>query len=109
MFNAGIIADYNYIGIPYNATNKAAALVLANALLEPALQAQMASPKTIGFGLGIDPNRLSSADKAIIEKELVAGPYTLAPGLLASKAIGDLVAEYDKHVQDGFKTNILGQ
>ena len=109
LFNAGTIADYNYIGIPYNAANKAAALVLANALLEPALQAQMASPKTIGFGLGIDPNRLSSADKAIIEKELVAGPYTLAPGLLASKAIGDLAAEYDKRVQDGFKSNILGQ
>jgi putative spermidine/putrescine transport system substrate-binding protein len=109
LFDAGTIADYNYVGIPYNAANKAAALVLANALLEPKLQIQMASPKTIGFGLGIDPNKLRASDKTGLEKVLVAGAYTLPPNVLASKAIGDLVAEYDKRVQDGFKSIILGQ
>lgn len=84
LFDAGTIADYNYVGIPFNAANKAAALVLANALLEPKLQIQMASPKTIGFGLGIDPNKLRAGDNNALGKVLVAGAYTLLPNLLAS-------------------------
>lgn len=109
LFDAGTIADYNYIGIPYNAANKAAALLLANVLLEPKLQLKMANPNSIGFGLGIDPNKLSNANKIALSQVLVAGAYTLPPNLLAAKAIGDIAAEYDKRVQDGFKSIILGQ
>ena len=109
LFDAGTVADFHYVAIPYNSGSKAAALVLANTILDPDLQVMKATPKVWGDGLGIDANKLDANDKAKLAKELVAGPHTLAPGVLAAAAIGDVVADYDKRVQDGFKTNVLGQ
>ena len=43
----------------------------------------------------------------LFKAALKVGPYTLDPALLSQKAFSDVVAEYDKKVQDGFKTFIL--
>lgn len=52
VFDANMIGDYNYVAIPYNAPHPAAALVLADLLLDPDLQAAHARPES-GFGLGL--------------------------------------------------------
>ncbi|MCK7519010.1 MAG: hypothetical protein MZV64_15435 [Ignavibacteriales bacterium] len=51
VFDNYMIGDFNYVAIPLNAPNKAAALVLANLLLEPEFQAAQILPEN-GFGLG---------------------------------------------------------
>jgi putative spermidine/putrescine transport system substrate-binding protein len=51
VFDDYMIGDFNYVAIPKNAPNKAAALVLANLLLDPELQAAQILPEN-GFGLG---------------------------------------------------------
>ena len=57
----GMIANKNFIAIPANAPNPAAALVLANLLSEP--ENQISKLATIGYPLGVDPPLLESADQ----------------------------------------------
>ncbi|MCF6278473.1 MAG: ABC transporter substrate-binding protein, partial [Anaerolineales bacterium] len=51
VFDNYMIGDFNYVAIPSNASNKAAALVLANLILDPEFQAAPVLPEN-GFGLG---------------------------------------------------------
>ena len=54
----GMIKNKNFIGIPRNAPNPAAALVLANYLSSP--ENQISKLETIGYPLGVDADLLSS-------------------------------------------------
>jgi putative spermidine/putrescine transport system substrate-binding protein len=57
----GMIKNKNFIGIPLNAPNPAAALVLANYLSSPANQ--LSKLETIGYTMGVDADLLSSEDQ----------------------------------------------
>ncbi|WP_045233373.1 ABC transporter substrate-binding protein [Deinococcus pimensis] len=103
LFDAGTVADYHYVAIPYNSGRKAGALVLANLLLDPAMQLRKLDPKGWGDGLAVDPSRVNAAFAAKVKATLKAGPYTLDPAVLAKNAFGDVNAEYDRRVQDGFR------
>ncbi|CAM3647182.1 ABC transporter substrate-binding protein [Deinococcus saxicola] len=107
IFDAGTVTDTHYVAIPYNATHTAGAKVIANLLLTPELQLAKLSGKVWGDGLGIDPQRVSPAFQTQVKAALKVGPYTLDPALLAKKSFGDVAAEYDKNVQDGFKKFVL--
>lgn len=48
VFESGTIGNTHYVAIPYNATNKAAAMVAANYLLEPAAQLEKAKASVWG-------------------------------------------------------------
>lgn len=61
---SGQIKNKNFIGIPLNAPNPAAALVLANYLAEPANQISKLS--AIGYDLGVDVPLLSAEDQAAV-------------------------------------------
>lgn len=58
----GMIKNKNFIGIPANAPNPAAALVLANYLASP--ENQISKLMTIGYVMGVDADRLSPDDQA---------------------------------------------
>ena len=107
IFDAGTVTDTHYVAIPYNAAHTAGAKVIANLLLTPELQLAKLSGKIWGDGLGIDPVRVSPAFQTQVKAALKVGPYTLDPALLAKKSFGDVAAEYDKNVQDGFKKFVL--
>ena len=62
---SGMIANKNFISIPANSPNPAAALVLANLLSDPANQ--ISKLNTIGYPLGVDAALLSSADQDRVE------------------------------------------
>lgn len=57
----GMIKNKNFIGIPVNAPNPAAALVLANYLASP--ESQISKLATIGYPLGVDADLLSSENQ----------------------------------------------
>lgn len=110
VFDKYMIGDFNYVTIPANASNKAAALVLANLILEPELQAAQILPENgFGLGYGIDVTRVTDPEAARMLQEAAQklGPSATDPQALAMSLSGDLVAEYQSLVEQGWQTNVL--
>ena len=112
VFDQYMIGDFNYVAIPINAPHKAAALVLANLLLDPEFQAAQILPEN-GFGLGyaIDVNRVS--DQAAVAKLQDAasklGEAATPASELAKSLVGDTAAEYQNLVEQGWQKSVLQQ
>ncbi|MBN1665901.1 MAG: ABC transporter substrate-binding protein [Anaerolineales bacterium] len=110
VFDRYMIGDFNYVAIPANAPHKAAALVLANLLLEPEFQAAQILPEN-GFGLGyaIDVNRVS--DRTLVaqlqESADKLGQAATPASELANSLVGDAAPEYQALVEQGWLENVL--
>jgi len=110
VFDNYMIGDFNYVAIPLNAPNKAAALVLANLLLEPEFQAAQILPEN-GFGLGyaIDVTRVT--DKAALSALEAAasqlGEAATPASDLANSLVGDSAAEYQGLLEKDWLTFVL--
>jgi len=78
VFDEGTLGNSSYLSIPYNAANKAGALVLANMILDPAIQARAQDPAVLGFQTVLGLDRLSAEDRARFDA-LELGVATLAP------------------------------
>jgi putative spermidine/putrescine transport system substrate-binding protein len=110
VFDQNMIGDFNYVAIPSNASHKAAALVLANLILEPELQAAQILPENgFGLGYGIDVSKVSDAEdaQALQAAAQKLGPAATDPRALAASLAGDLVAEYQNLVEQAWQTNVL--
>lgn len=110
VFDKYMIGDFNYVAIPANAPHKAAALVLANLLLEPEFQAEQILPEN-GFGLGyaIDVNRVSDPAQVAMLQDAAnkLGEAATPASDLAKSLVGDSAAEYQNLVEQGWLENIL--
>ncbi len=110
VFDNYMIGDFNYVAIPLNAPNKAAALVLANLLLDPEFQAAQILPEN-GFGLGyaIDVNRVtdSAALSALEAAAAKLGDSATPASDLAKSLAGDSAAEYQNLIEQGWQENVL--
>lgn len=110
VFDHYMIGDFNYVAIPSNAPHKAAALVLANLLLDPEFQAAQILPEN-GFGLGyaIDVNRVtdSHALDALQSAANQLGDAATPASDLAKALVGDAAAEYQNLVEQGWEANVL--
>lgn len=111
VFDHNSIGDFNYVAIPANASNKPAAMVVANLLLEPAMQAAQIVPAN-GFGLGyaIDPARVTapSARRALDEAASALGSGAADPSELAAALVGDAAAPYQDLVETGWRRELVG-
>ncbi|MEZ5234086.1 MAG: ABC transporter substrate-binding protein [Acidimicrobiales bacterium] len=111
VFDANSIGDVNYLAIPANASNKAAALVLANLVLEPELQAAQLIPEN-GFGLGfaIDPSKVTDPDGRAALRDAAArvGDAATPAEDLARALVGDTAPEYQDLVETGWRRELLG-
>jgi putative spermidine/putrescine transport system substrate-binding protein len=105
VFDRYMIGDFNYVAIPANAPHKAAALVLANLLLEPELQAAQILPEN-GFGLGyaIDVTRVTdaSAKAQLQEAANKLGEAATPAADLAKSLAGDTAPQYQGLVEQGW-------
>ena len=110
VFDKYMIGDFNYVAIPSNAPHKAAALVLANLLLEPEFQAAQVLPEN-GFGLGyaIDVNRVTdqSAVATLQDAAGKLGDAATPASELAKSLVGDAAAEYQNLIEQGWQENVL--
>lgn len=77
LFEGGTLQNVSYVTIPANAANLAGALVVADLLLDPELQAIKADPAGLGIPTVLDLERLDSEQRAAFESA-AASPYTLA-------------------------------
>jgi putative spermidine/putrescine transport system substrate-binding protein len=104
-----LIGDYNYVAIPANAKNKAAALILANLLLRPDRQAGHILPDS-GFGLGfaIQLDRVSSEDRALLEGSLTQlGEAAADADRLAGAFAPDMAPESQSVIEGDWEANVL--
>jgi putative spermidine/putrescine transport system substrate-binding protein len=111
VFDDHSIGDFNYVAIPANASNKAAALVLANLLLDPEMQAAHIVPENgFGLGYGIDPNRVADgADREALDGAAARIGDAATPAAdLAAALVGDAAGAYQDLVENGWRTNVVG-
>ncbi|MGB7341058.1 MAG: ABC transporter substrate-binding protein [Phototrophicaceae bacterium] len=109
-FDDNMIGDFNYVAIPFNAPNKAAALVLANLILRPDRQALQVVPENgFGLGFGIDVNRVEDESMVDALNEAITnlGEGAADPATLAASLVADIAAEYQTAIEADWEANVL--
>ena len=109
-FDSNLVGDFNYVAIPYNAPNKAAALILANLIVRPDRQARQIVPEYgLGMGFGIDISRVTDEDQvaALEEAANSLGEAAADPARLAGALVSDIAAEYQALVEGDWEANVL--
>lgn len=76
VLDSGTLQNTSYVAIPANSPHRAGALVLANLLLSPRLQAIKADPASLGAPTVLDTSLIPPQDKDAFRKT-VDSPYTL--------------------------------
>ncbi|MBA3471598.1 MAG: ABC transporter substrate-binding protein [Herpetosiphonaceae bacterium] len=110
VFSDNMIGDFNYVAIPKNAPNQAAALVLANLILDPALQAAQIIPENgFGLGYGIDVSKVSdpAAASQLAAAASQLGEAATPAAELAAALRSDIAAEYQSLIEQGWERNVL--
>jgi putative spermidine/putrescine transport system substrate-binding protein len=97
----GTIGNTSYTAIPFNATNKAAALVLQNLLLSPEAQLHKARPEVWGASPAIEIDRLPEAVRAAFEA-LPRHPSVVPAEDLAKSALPELQADWISAIEQGW-------
>jgi putative spermidine/putrescine transport system substrate-binding protein len=101
----GTIGNTNYTLIPFNSPNKAAAMVLQNVLLDPAVQLEKARPAVWGAAPAIDITRADAAVQADFAA-LPRHPSVIAPEALAAHALPELQADWIEAIEAGWLANV---
>ncbi len=78
VLQGGTIGNASFVAIPFNAANRAGALVIANLILDPEVQARAQDPAVLGFQTVLDLQALSAENRARFET-LELGVATLSP------------------------------
>lgn len=85
--DGGSIGNVSFVAIPYNAAHKEGAEVVANFLLEPAVQARMQNIEVLGSFSVLDPTKLDDTAKAAF------AALPTAPALPALTDLGPTLLE----------------
>lgn len=102
VFSTGALQNTSYVTIPGNAADTAGALVVANLLLEPELQALKADPDGLGMPTVLELERLAAEDRKLF-RERHESPYALEDfgrrlRELAPERVDELEARWKREV-----------
>ncbi len=101
----GTIGNTSYVAIPFNAANKAPAIVAVNFLLSVEAQFEKAKPEVWGMATALDLDKLSPADadkfRSIPRHEAVVSEKDLA-----DRAMPELTAEWSAAIEKGWIANV---
>ena len=78
VFDGGTLGNASFVAIPYNASAKEGAMVVADILLSPEAQLRAQRPDVLGYGTVLDMAKLPEADRAAFAA-LDLGVATLSP------------------------------
>ncbi len=81
VWTGGTIGNASFVAIPYNAAHAAGAMVIANLLLDPEVQARAQDPAVLRFQTVLNLDALAAEDRARFDA-LDLGVATLAPSAL---------------------------
>jgi putative spermidine/putrescine transport system substrate-binding protein len=106
LFDSGTIGNTHYVAISYNSSSKAAAMVLANLLLEPAVQYEKSRSEVWG---DLPVLNVGSLPEEWREKfiSLPRPPSVLPPDVLSSHKIPELQATWLEAIETGWTENVL--
>lgn len=102
----GSIYNIHYTAIPFNAPNKAGAMVLSNFLLSVDAQLSKYRPAAWGDFPALDPGRLSPRDRERFQV-VDLGPATLRPAELVPVAVPEIPARYLEALEQGWEEHVL--
>jgi putative spermidine/putrescine transport system substrate-binding protein len=106
VLESGTIRNSHYLGIPFNAPNKTAAMVLANFLISPEAQLEKAMPQIWGDGTVLDSKLLPEAWKQKFEN--IPGRERVAPReTLEKSAIMEPAPEIMVRLHEDFRIKII--
>ena len=108
VFDSGMIGNTHYLAIPFNATHKAAALVLANLVLDPALQFEKALPDVWGDLPVVSVSRLPQQWQEAFA-DLPRPPSVLPPSQLQAARLPELQSPWLEAIERGWIENVLQQ
>lgn len=106
VFNEGTIANTHFVAIPFNAKDKAAALVVANFLISPEAQLAKATPEIWGDFPAISPGLLSN-DWQEKFANLPKGIATLTDKELQTHQFPEPPSSILIRLEKGWQTNVL--
>ncbi|MDX1619483.1 MAG: ABC transporter substrate-binding protein [Nitriliruptorales bacterium] len=96
-FESGALQNVSYVTIPANAANREGALVVANLLLEPELQAIKADPDRLGIPTVLALDRLDPDQRDLFREPSSDSPYHLTEfGELLSELAPERVVEIEE-------------
>lgn len=102
---SGTMANLNFTAIPFNSSNKAAALVVANYLLSAEAQLEKADPAVWGPQTVLDVDRLPEDMQAMFQA-VPRHPSVVAPEELAPLALPELQADWVTGIERDWSANV---
>lgn len=106
VFDQGTIANTHFVAIPYNAQDKAAAMVAANFLLSPEAQLEKAIPEVWGDFPAISPSKLPTLWQEQF-KALPRGPATLGDAELQAHQLPEPPSKILVQLEKGWVEHVL--
>ena len=102
----GSIYNTHFTAVPFNAPNKAGAMVVANFLLSPEAQLSKNNPANWGDFTALDLSRLSSGEREKFEG-LDLGTATLPLADLAKTAVPEIPSDYLERLEKDWEKLVL--
>ncbi len=107
IFDTGTLSNNNYVAIPFNAENPAAAMVLANYILEPEFQLVMSDPEgPWGWMIPTDSTLWPAEDQATLGS-YGTGIATLPTAELNANALPEPGGDWVTAMEAGWIENVL--
>jgi putative spermidine/putrescine transport system substrate-binding protein len=106
VFDTGTIGNTHYVAISYNSSSKAAAMVLANLLLDPGVQYEKSRPEVWGDLTVLNVGQLPQEWREKFN-DLPRPPSVLSPDVLSSHKIPELQAIWLEAIEKGWTENVL--
>jgi putative spermidine/putrescine transport system substrate-binding protein len=108
VLETGTLSNNNYVAIPFNASNPAGAMVVADFILSPEMQLIMADPDRWGWEIPTDPATWPDDAQQTLES-YERGVATLSAEELAANALPEPPAEWVAAMEAGWIENVLEQ
>jgi putative spermidine/putrescine transport system substrate-binding protein len=106
VFDEGTIANTHFVAIPFNAADKAGAMVVANFLLSPEAQFKKADPEVWGDFSAIDPARLPAEWQTRFGKQ-ARGIATLSDAELQTHQLPEPPSQILIQLEKGWEEHVL--
>src|SRR5207249_10946637 len=102
LLGGSALSNVSYVTIPADAAHPDGAMVLANLLLDPRLQAIQASPRVLGTPTVLDRARLSADDRERLDT-LTRSPFLLDDlgrplAELPAARVGEIEARWEREI-----------
>ncbi|CAH2214087.1 ABC transporter substrate-binding protein [Tepidibacter aestuarii] len=105
VLNDGTLSNTHYLSVPFNASNKAGAMVVIDFLLSPRAQIQKLNPSNWGDGLAISYDKLSDEDKLKIDDIYKENKLEFLNEIRKYK-IPEMKATYIDQIEKGWIENV---